>query len=434
MVNGQSNVGRVQARVAPVLVAWWFLAGCGGAQPNEPVAVSPEEATTTTPGAVVAAPDIGALRVGDLQLAESWPVETTLDNPDIVDAQPLWLEMIDSAERSLDFSHFYAVSAPGATLEAVIAAVEAAASRGVKVRFMVDKKFYRDEHIAVPERLAAHPGIEVRVFDLGSFMGGVQHAKYFIVDDREAFFGSQNFDWRSLMHIVELGARLEPQGLVRPLVETFAHDWALAGGETQPEPKPRTCALESVSYGDAAVRVQTVLSPREWIPQECDWDLPHILRIINGAERNVYVQLLNYSTQMYDRSTWMELDDALQAAAARGVDVRLMVADWSTRKKYIGDLQRLVQVPNVSVRMVTIPEASTGPIPFARVIHTKLLVADGAWSWLGTSNWSGDYFLQSRNVGVVAEGAALAQDLEGYFLHIWDSAYAWDVDPEAVYE
>ena len=52
-------------------------------------------------------------------------------------------------------------------------------------------------------------GATVRHLDLKRVPGGggVLHAKYFIVDDRDAFFGSQNFDWRALEHNYELGAR-----------------------------------------------------------------------------------------------------------------------------------------------------------------------------------------------------------------------------------
>ena len=42
-----------------------------------------------------------------LLLAESVPVETTLDDPAIPDAAPLWVELIDGAKKSIDISQFY---------------------------------------------------------------------------------------------------------------------------------------------------------------------------------------------------------------------------------------------------------------------------------------------------------------------------------------
>src|SRR5688500_1497355 len=42
------------------------------------------------------------------ELVESAPVETTLDHPEIRNAEVVWVEMIQSAARTLDFAEFYA--------------------------------------------------------------------------------------------------------------------------------------------------------------------------------------------------------------------------------------------------------------------------------------------------------------------------------------
>src|SRR5512145_2354626 len=71
-----------------------------------------------------------------LQLVESFPVETTLDNPDLPEAHTVWLEMIRGARRSLDFAQFYASNEPDSRLETIVRAIEKAAARGVRVRFL----------------------------------------------------------------------------------------------------------------------------------------------------------------------------------------------------------------------------------------------------------------------------------------------------------
>ena len=68
-------------------------------------------------------------------------------------------------------------------------------------------------------------------------------------------------------------------------------------------------------------------------------------------------------------------------------------------------------------------------VDFARVVHAKYLVVDGDKSWVGTSNWSGDYFTQSRNVGLIVEGAPFGASLERFFATGWQSAYAKAVEP-----
>jgi len=81
-------------------------------------------------------------------------------------------------------------------------------------------------------------------------------------------------------------------------------------------------------------------------------------------------------------------------------------------------------LPNVEVRVLTVPPFSGGEIPFARVSHAKFAVFDaGTTVWIGSSNWEGDYFTRTRNVGVVVEGGALGRRLEGIFEDDWKSTY-----------
>lgn len=78
------------------------------------------------------------------------------------------------------------------------------------------------------------------------------------------------------------------------------------------------------------------------------------------------------------------------AARQLAVQVELMVADWNLKKPDVFWLKSLSLVPNVRLKVVTIPPASIGFILFAVVVHSKLMTIDGATAWVGTSNWSGD--------------------------------------------
>src|SRR5678816_2321717 len=111
----------------------------------------------------------------------------------------VWLDMIGAARSSIDLGQFYASNQQPSRLEPVVRALEAAVARGVRVRFLAELGFVKTYPDTL-ERLA-RAGAQVRHLDLKPTPGGILHAKYFIVDDREAFFGSQNFDYRSLEHI-----------------------------------------------------------------------------------------------------------------------------------------------------------------------------------------------------------------------------------------
>src|SRR5262249_6278925 len=162
--------------------------------------------------------------------------------------------------------------------------------------------------------------LEIRRLDMHARAGGILHAKYFIVDRAQAYLGSQNFDWRSLTHIQELGVRLRAPAIVATLVDLFETDWALAGGRHAPvrlhthasDPYPLV-----VGEGKERMELTPVASPQGWLPDEKLWELPRLVALIDGARKSVRVQLLTY------RADFDELDAAVCRAAARGVHVEL---------------------------------------------------------------------------------------------------------------
>ena len=322
--------------------------------------------------------------------------------------------------------------APGSRLGPVIQAIEAAAERGVTVRILADAHFAKT-YPETLDRLAARHGVTVRRFEVGKIMGGVLHAKYFVVDGRETFLGSQNFDWRSLTHIQEIGVRLRDPAATAAYARVFEMDWALAGGAPAPAPQEEgPLSFPEVAAG-APATVTPVFSPRGFLPDPRTWELPRLVALLDGAKHSVDLQVLTYRASTRDGAPFPELDDALRRAAARGVAVRILVSDWAKRKESAEAVQRLVRVPGITARFLDIPAFSGGFVPFARVAHAKYLVIDGARAWVGTSNWEGDYFTKSRNVGIIVEGEAFAAQLDRVFEGGFSGPYAEVVDPEKTY-
>lgn len=377
-----------------------------------------------------------------IELVESAPVETALDHPDLPNADAVWLEMIAAARTSIDLAHFYASDRPPSRLTPVVEAIEQAGARGVRVRFLASEGFYAT-YPETLDRLARGSGIEVRRYDMSRSTGdGVLHAKYFVVDGRESFLGSQNFDWRSLEHVQELGVRVRSPSFAAALGAEFEVDWRIAGGAEPAQARGSVLAARdagsSVAWPREAlcaggtVRVEPAFSPRDLVLQRADWDLPKIVRAIDGAQRSVRVQLLTYRPTTRE-GYWDELESALRRAAARGAKVELLLADWCRRSGTIEGLQSLEPLENLEVRMATVPRWSGGFVPYARVVHAKYLVVDERTSWIGTSNWERDYFYASRNVGLLVEGEAVARRLARFFDETWSSELARPVDPCAAY-
>lgn len=367
------------------------------------------------------------------ELVESVPVETSLDHADLRNADVVWLEMIARARSSLDCAQFYVSDQKGSRFHEVLAAIELAAARGVRVRMLAEEKFHKTYPESL-DRFATLPGIEVRRFDVEKSFGGVLHAKYFVVDGREVFVGSQNFDWRSLEHIVELGLRIEAPEIAGAFEGVFDADWKLAGGAGVDDALAplRGARPPEVRVGESALTVR--FSPLAGVPDVAWWDLPELVARIDGARASLRIQLLTYRMVGRDKQYFAELENALRRAAARGVRVQLMVADWGKRPGTIEGLQALEPLPNVEVKLVTIPPWSGGHVPFGRVIHAKFMTVDGERAWLGTSNWEREYFEESRNASVFLADAPTTRRLEQFFDELWSSSYASSVDPSAKYE
>ena len=364
-----------------------LAAACASARP------SPARPSRPAPGSAA------------VELVESWPLETTLDHADLRDAADVWPQMIAAAQTRIDVAEFYVSNGP--RLEPVIRALEDAARRGVRVRVLADAGFHKT-YPETLDRLGEH-GAQVRLWDVRKLTGGVLHAKYFVVDGREAYLGSQNLDWRSLEHIQELGVRYRLPSCVRALEDIFETDWALAGGG---DPQARARPETPYEFGEVAF----VASPRGLLPDERLWDLPALVGLLDSAKRTIRVQLLTY------RATVPDLLAALQRARDRGVRVEILLSNWSLRHT-----EELRGLPG-EVRILSFGLASAGFIPFARVAHAKYCVVDGERAWVGTSNWERDYFEKSRNVGLVFGGGPLPARLDAFFEGNWKSPYASTID------
>jgi phosphatidylserine/phosphatidylglycerophosphate/cardiolipin synthase-like enzyme len=397
-----------------------------------------------SPALVLAAPGPGLPQgsPGTVEVVESVPRETVLDLPALRNAPEVWVGMIQAAQRTLDIETFYFSEDPAGpdALDRVLDAVAAAARRGVRVRAIADAGMNRT-YPEICQRISALPGAECRLLNARSLWGGIQHAKFFVVDGAEFFLGSQNWDWRALEQIHESGVRVRDPALAGAIGRIFETDWNLAAsGVTAPPGSsaaaPATTARLITAHGDT-VRAELAASPPKGLPEGIPWDLPKLTALVDSARTTVRLQLLTYSPAERGGGYWPVLDEALRRAAARGVRVRLIFSNWSKRKSSAPWIKSLAAVPNVTVKFTNIPPFSGGFLPFARVEHAKFLVADDDACWLGTSNGSRDYFEESRNVSLFfhgRHGQGVAADLTAFFDVSWNGPYAEVVSPCGEYE
>ena len=351
-----------------------------------------------------------------LELVESYPSGTDFDQPDIRNTQEVWLELINGAKREILWQTFYVVHQEGEATGPVLEALKKAAGRGVRVHLLVDPKFVKTYPETLDE-LDRIQNIEVRHSPVGRWLGGVMHAKMILVDESSGFLGSQNFDWRSLDHIRELGILFHDPVLVKRYADVFRWEWERHKLEELPTDLP-DISSEIVELGSA--KVLPTFSPNALNKDETLGDEYQILDLLSKATRTVDVALLSYSPLTHDDGRFYPaLETALRSAEARGVKVRLLVSHWMEEKDEFDHLVSLDVLDGVEVRACRIPPAESGEIPFARVHHSKYLVVDGEEGWLGTSNWGHGYFHESRNYGMVFCNGAIPKRLQELFDFDW---------------
>jgi phosphatidylserine/phosphatidylglycerophosphate/cardiolipin synthase-like enzyme len=309
----------------------------------------------------------------------------------------------------------------------------------VQIRFMLDQSFFKTSPNEAND-LANIANIQIKIVDYTSF-GGIQHAKYIVVDQHETYLGSANFDWLALTHIHEVGMDLTDMTVISGLESIFEKDWEMAApfaGNTAAKPAVLGAGAEAVKTQniiEGLLKVQggrndtgftLVASPASTTPSGIADTLTEIVKRLNAAKTSIKVQVYEYTTTQYaGNGSWTVLDTALRAAAARGVSVQLMV-DAVAMKGGKNCLTALARVKNFQVRTVKIPQWSGGPLAYARLIHSKYFVIDGATAWVGSENWIDTYFTGTRNVGVILETPAVANfvsQLDQIYNQVWTSAY-----------
>ena len=230
-----------------------------------------------------------------------------------------------------------------------------------------------------------------RVLDLRRY--GRDHRKILVVDDAVAFVGGYNIgsayatEWRDT-HVRLTGPA------VWDLKRAFADFWnlnrrRLLGASARP------LLLETAAEWEPRIRLHRNV-PRLWMfPIRGMY-----LEAINRASRNIWM------TQAYFLPD-PDFVDALEAAAERGVDVRLLVphksnhvvADWVSRGYY-------TQLLRSGVRILRFKDA---------MVHAKTATVDGTWSTVGTANIDRLSLTGNYEVNVETIDESFARTLEEVF-------------------
>jgi cardiolipin synthase len=254
--------------------------------------------------------------------------------------------------------------------------------------------------------LEFHPLNPLTAAEKGYSINDRDHRKILIADGTTAIVGGVNLSkvyvssglrrevdeadkpqeqWRDTALQIEGPAVAELQRL-------FLRHWNEESGEPLPE---RNYFPPAKTVGNQVVRV-IGSTPQDELPQF----YVTLLSAIRTAENRIWL------TAAYFVPTHQELE-ALEQAAQRGVDVRLLLAG-QTDSPVVQDAGRshYDDLLKAGVRIYELRDV---------ILHSKSAVIDGVWSVVGSSNFDGRSVLFNDEVDAVVLGRETAAQLEAAF-------------------
>ena len=268
------------------------------------------------------------------------------------------------------------------------------AGRGVQVRLHLDAAgslFWGSRRLF---RELAGAGVKVRWFHRWSWRRPMRynrrlHHKLLVIDRSLAFVGGFNIHRQSSRRVVgEQRWRDTHVSIDGPLAAVAADlfDTFWRGGELDMQDEDRV--------------LSSMLIPNRSRAERRDLREVYTDAFARAGSR-VYLTTPYF---VPDRKTRRHLT----AAAARGVDVRLLVpaksdvpiAQWAARAAYAGLLDGGVRIYEYTPRM----------------LHAKTVVMDGNWATIGTANLDYRSFFLNQELTLVSRNAELCRSLEEQFL------------------
>jgi cardiolipin synthase A/B len=315
------------------------------------------------------------------------------------EAFPAMLAAIESAKKSISLVSYIFDNDP--TGKQFVAALKCAVQRGVQVRVLVDAAGTRYSFPPITWKLH-HAKIPFAKFLPSSLFQPWRvatinlrnHRKVLVVDGQAAFTGGMNIRHGNVLAskpkspVQDLHFRVEGPVVTR-LQEAFVNDWAFTTGE--------------------------ILDGELWFP-ECKESGNVIARVITDGPDADYdklrwtllAALTEAQTSIQIITPYFLPDNALitelNLAALRGVRVDIILpaknnlppVHWASRALWWQVLERGCHI------WLT-------PPPFD---HSKLMIVDGHWVFLGSANWDARSLRLNFEMNVECYGREFADEME----------------------
>ena len=270
----------------------------------------------------------------------------------------------------------------------MLAAVQAAQARGVKVRVMLNpqrRDGTSDNEDTRQALLAA--GVEVRD---SSPAFAVTHQKSMVIDGKTGFVESLNWETRDLTQTRDYAVVLNDPLEVAEMQRCFDADWTQTA--FKPDPKSRLI----------------------WCP---DNGRPRIAAFIDSARSSLWLQNERYQDTV--------IIERLVRACARGVSVRIMARPPHNLKK-----DKLIEGVG-GLRIMRDVGAKVHRLKHLK-LHGKMLLADEERAIIGSINLAPGSFDERRELAIETDAPEVIARLKEVTRRDWENSSMLDLSDEGV--
>ena len=267
----------------------------------------------------------------------------------------------------------------------IINALVSAHKRGVTVKVILDGISLNLPNFNFGYQQLKAGGVDVRT---GSSAFTISHQKSMVINISEAFITAINLT-KLTETTRDFGLIVHDPTVINEVINVFEQDW-----QNSTSQQGLTPALSAVHL--------------VWSPVN---SLAKLVNLISSAKKSLVVQVENLGAE--------QIQAALIAAAKRGVAVRVVVPMCSKGGSAKLNYPHLKELAAGGVLTKVMPEPESVTKPY---MHSKMMVADGVTSYIGSVNFSRNSTTYARELGILFSETAPIKEMLNIFEKDWASA------------